>query len=78
MSWLHLHGKRERADGEIEEFEENVEVTGAIRVQGYTASGFQSYELHPDGLYSIEVSDEAPVEPVAAAKARASSKKDDS
>jgi len=68
MSWLHLHGKRETEDGEVEEYEEDVEVTGPIRVQGAFASGFQSYELDLNGVYLVEITDQAPVaeEPAAA------------
>jgi hypothetical protein len=66
MSWLHFHGKRPAVDedgnetGELEDYEEDIEVTGAIRVQGMTARGFQSYELSVDGLTLVEVSEDVP------------------
>jgi redox-sensitive bicupin YhaK (pirin superfamily) len=67
MSWLHFHGKRPAVDpetgeetGDVEDYEENLEVTGPVRVQAMTAGGFQSHEMSPEGLNAVEVYAENP------------------
>jgi hypothetical protein len=79
MSYLHVHTWTTDEEGTPTEEEYDLAVTGPVRVQAMTASGLKSFEMHEQGLQTVEMLEgDVPEEETPAAKSSTSSSKSSS